>query len=99
MTGMHFFRKIWRLAAVGFVLAAVLAPAAAWAVYPNPPTSAICKCAQAVSPLSETPVHVSDSSSLPVTGGDIAGLVAIGGGLVIGGLVLRQARRRRLSRV
>jgi len=52
-----------------------------------------------VSPLSETPVHVSDSSSLPVTGGDIAGLVAIGGGLVIGGLVLRQARRRRLSRV
>jgi hypothetical protein len=41
----------------------------------------------------------SGSSSLPVTGGDIAGLVAIGGGLVVLGVVLRRARERRASSV
>jgi hypothetical protein len=34
-----------------------------------------------------------------VTGGDIAGLAVIGGGLVVGGAVLRRARQRRPSGV
>ena len=90
-------RRLWRLLAVGFVVAAVLAPAAAWATDSSPyptvqPTSA-------VSPTDGPQVKAASastgSSSLPVTGGDIAGLVAIGGGLVVAGVVLRRARIRR----
>jgi hypothetical protein len=86
-------RRIWRLLAVGFLLAAVLAPAAAWA-YPEPNTQATTQNTVQVKAESS-----SGSSSLPVTGGDIAGLVAIGGSLVVLGVVLRRARDRRPSGV
>jgi hypothetical protein len=86
-------RRLWRLLAVGFLLSAVLAPAAAWA-YPAPSVQATTQNSAQVKPESS-----SGSSSLPVTGGDIAGLVAIGGGLVVLGVVLRRARDRRPSRV
>ena len=82
-------RRLWRLLAVGFLLSAVLAPAAAWA-YPDPTTQATTQSNAQVKAESST-----GSSSLPVTGGDIAGLVAIGGGLVVLGVVLRRARDRR----
>ena len=82
-------RRLWCLVAVGFLLAAVLAPAAAWA-YPDPGTQPTTQNTAQVKAESS-----SGSSSLPVTGGDIAGLVAIGGGLVVLGVVLRRARDRR----
>jgi hypothetical protein len=90
-------RRLWRLLAVGFILAAVLAPAAAWAaasqpLYPAPPTSAV---SPTDGPQVKAESASTGSSSLPVTGGDIAGLVAIGGGLVVAGVVLRRARVRR----
>ena len=95
MAGKILSRRLWRLLAVGFILAAVLAPAAAWA-YPDPTTSAVppTQAAQVKAASAS-----SGSSSLPVTGGDIAGLVAIGGGLVVLGVVLRRARDRRPSGV
>ena len=93
-------RRFWRLLAVGFILAAVLAPAAAWATddgtsaYPTSPTSAV---SPTDGPQVKAESASTGSSSLPVTGGDIAGLVAIGGGLVVAGVVLRRARVRRDS--
>jgi hypothetical protein len=94
-------RRLWRLLAVGFILAAVLAPAAAWAtngtsdtVYPTQATS---KVSPTDGPQVKAEAASAGSSSLPVTGGDIAGLVAIGGGLVVAGVVLRRARVRRDS--
>jgi hypothetical protein len=87
-------RRLWRLLAVGFLLSAVLAPAAAWA-YPAPSVQATTQNTAQVKAESSS----SGSSSLPVTGGDIAGLVAIGGGLVVIGVVLRRARARRPSGV
>jgi hypothetical protein len=87
-------RRLWRLLAVGFLLSAVLAPAAAWA-YPEPNTQATTQKSAQVKAESSS----SGSSTLPVTGGDIAGLVAIGGGLVVLGVVLRRARNRRPSGV
>lgn len=92
-------RRLWRLLAVGFILAAVLAPAAAWAAddgasYPTQPTSAV---SPTDGPQVKAESASTGSSSLPVTGGDIAGLVAIGGGLVVAGVVLRRARVRRDS--
>ena len=89
-------KVFWRLLAVGFLLAAVMAPVAAWAtdVYPNPPTPSVSPTAAAQVKAESTSTG---SSSLPVTGGDIAGLVALGGGLVVAGVVLRRARVRRDS--
>lgn len=78
-------------------MAAVLAPAVAWAadsqpLYPTTPTSAV---SPTDGPQVKAEAASTGSSSLPVTGGDIAGLVAIGGGLVVAGVVLRRARVRR----
>jgi hypothetical protein len=42
-----------------------------------------------------TPTH--SSSSLPFTGGDVAGLAAIGAGAVGAGLLASRARRRRTA--
>ena len=95
MAGKILSRRLWRLLAVGFILAAVLAPAAAWA-YPDPTTSAVPQTQAAQVKAASAS---SGSSSLPVTGGDITGLVAIGGGLVVLGVVLRRARDRRPSGV
>ncbi|HZP28162.1 MAG TPA: hypothetical protein VFC99_04370 [Acidimicrobiia bacterium] len=92
-------RRFWRVLLVGFILAAVMAPAVAWAEdngtsYPTTPTSQV---SPTDGPKVEATSASSGSSSLPVTGGDIAGLAAIGGGLVVAGVVLRRARVRRDS--
>jgi hypothetical protein len=92
-------RRLWRLLAVGFILAAVFVPAAAWATDSQPtyPTTATSQVSPTDGPQVKAESASTGSSSLPVTGGDIAGLVAIGGGLVVAGVVLRRARVRRDS--
>ena len=90
-------RRLWRVLAIGFILAAVLAPAAAWAadsqqIYPS---TTVSQVSATDGPQVKAESASTGSSSLPVTGGDIAGLVAIGGGLVVAGVVLRRARVRR----
>ena len=94
MTGKQLSRRLWSVLAAGFVLVAVLSPAAAWADYPNPSFSPVSPT-EAGQVTAKPPS--SGSNALPVTGGDVAGLVAIGAGLVIVGVVLRRARRRRPS--
>jgi hypothetical protein len=92
--GPTFTRRAARLLAAGVVTLGVLAPTAAFAVdYPN---------GGSTPPQSDPGTHVeaattsNGSSSLPFTGGDVAGLTAIGGGaIVIGGLLAHRARRSR----
>ena len=99
MSGYRVSQRLGHIVAAGFIVVAVLAPAAAWADYPSPPISAVSPTSAA----NKAPVHTaapsSGSNSLPVTGGDFAGLAVIGGGLIIGGTVLRRARQRRPSSV
>lgn len=85
-----------RVLVAGAIAFSVLAPSAAFAAsYPNggstPPSS--------VDPgthVEAATATQSGSSSLPFTGGDVAGLAAVGGGaIVIGGLLATRTRRRR----
>ncbi len=96
MFGKRFFGRFWGLLAAGLLIAAVFAPVSAWATdndpYPTvPQTDPVTTTVQA----QVAGQSASASSSLPVTGGDIAGLVAIGGGLVVVGLGLRRFRTQR----
>ena len=100
MFGKGFSRRFWGLLAAGFLIAMVLAPAAAWATENDPyPTVPHSDPVVTVAPAQVAGESASASSSLPVTGGDIAGLVAIGGGLVVVGLGLRRFRTQRHSNV
>lgn len=94
-TGPTLRRRVARLLAGGAVVLGVLAPTAAFAqTYPNTGTTP---------PKSNDPgAHVqgvtasNNASSLPFTGGDVAGLAAIGGGaVVVGGLLATRSRRSR----
>jgi hypothetical protein len=84
-----------RVLAMGAIVGGVLAPGAAFAAsYPNggtPPSS--------VDPATHVEAATATqpgSSSLPFTGGDVAGLAAVGGGaVIIGGLLAHRARRAR----
>jgi hypothetical protein len=100
--------RVLRVAAAGGIVLGVVAPgAAAFAAdYPgggNPPDNASAdvggtqvKDAQ-VTQVKDAQVSKS-SGSLPFTGGDVAGLAAIGGGAaVVGGVLVMQSRRRRVS--
>jgi hypothetical protein len=99
MCGHRVSPRLGHLVAAGFIVAAVLAPAAAWADYPSPPTPAVSPTSAANTAAAHVAAPSSGSSSIPVTGGDIADLAVIGGGLVVGGAVLRRARQRRPSGV
>jgi hypothetical protein len=99
MSGNRLSQRLGHLVAGGFIVAAVLAPAAAWADYPSPPISAVSPTSAGNTAAVHAAAPSSGSSSLPVTGGDIAGLAVIGGGLIVGGAVLRRARQRRPSNV
>ncbi|HZR13818.1 MAG TPA: hypothetical protein VFC33_11275 [Acidimicrobiia bacterium] len=92
-TGPTIRRRVARAAAAGAIVLGVLAPTAAFAqTYPNggtTPPKANDPGAQ-VQGVSAT----NNSSSLPFTGGDVAGLAAIGGGaVVVGGLLALRSRR------
>jgi hypothetical protein len=85
-----------RIAAALGVAGAALVPSAAFAVeYPtggNPPTDVSRTGAQT------SPASTSRGSSLPFTGGDVAGLAAMGAAAVLGGgLMLRHGRRSRIQ--
>jgi LPXTG-motif cell wall-anchored protein len=99
MSGDRVSQRLGHFVAAGFIVAAVLAPAAAWADYPSPPVSAVSPNSEANPAAVHAAAPSSGSSALPMTGGDIAGLAVIGGGLVVGGAVLRRARQRRPSSV
>lgn len=88
-------RRLRRFAAAGVVAAAVLAPSAAFAVeYPTggtPPS-------QQPSGAQVSPTSSARGSSLPFTGGDVAGLAAMGGAAALAGaLLVRQSRRARVE--
>ncbi len=90
--------RLLRVAAASGIVLGVLAPgAAAFAAdYPNggtPPSN------HRFDPGGTEVKGVQVSKgSLPFTGGDVAGLAAIGGGAAaVGGLLVMQSRRRRVS--
>ncbi len=88
--------RVARVAAALGVAGAALVPSAALAVdYPtggNPPTEVSRTGAQT------SPASTSRQSSLPFTGGDVAGLAAIGAAAVLGGgLMVRHGRRSRVQ--
>lgn len=97
--------RVARLAAVAGLVLGVLAPATAAAAaglpgdYPNPgPPPSVVPNDPGVPPtrvLGETVTRQADGS-LAFTGGDIAGLAAIGlGATATGGLLVARSRRRR----
>jgi len=82
-----------RIAGASIVVAATVIPAGAAmaADYPNPP-------GPSVSPNSGSNVAAkTQSSTLPFTGGDVAGLAAIGVGAALAGTVLVRRSRRSVS--
>jgi hypothetical protein len=86
--------RAMRVAAAGGIVLGVLAPTAAFAAdYPNggdPPTT--------VDPTQVAANTAMNSSSLPFTGSDAAGLAVIGAGAALAGVVLvRQSRRTRVT--
>jgi len=91
--------RMLRVAAASGIVLGVLAPgAAAFAVdYPGggtPPSNPTTD----VGGTEVKGVQVSKGSSLPFTGGDVAGLAAIGSGAAaVGGLLVMRSRRRRVS--
>jgi hypothetical protein len=81
-----------RIAGASIVVAATVIPAGAAmaADYPNPPSPS-------VSPNNASNSNVAartQSSTLPFTGGDVAGLAAIGVGAALAGTVLVRRSRR-----
>jgi hypothetical protein len=97
-------KRFWQLAAAGVVAAGVLAPATvAFATdYPDSGSTGTVSADPGVSSSgqvrSETQVagKTQVRGQLPFTGGDVAALVAIGGGtVVIGGMLVVQTRKRR----
>jgi hypothetical protein len=81
--------------AAGAVVLGVLAPTAAFAqTYPNPGSTPPKPNDPGAQVKGVTASN--SSSSLPFTGGDVAGLAAIGGGaVVVGGLLATRSRRSR----
>lgn len=82
-----------RVAAAGGIVLGVLAPTAAFAAdYPNPPSD------PTVDPTSTVRANTAtNSSSLPFTGSDAAGMAVIGAGAALAGVVMvRHSRRARV---
>jgi hypothetical protein len=83
-----------RIAGASIVVAATVLPAGAAmaAEYPNPP-------APEVNPQTTTTVaaKTEQASTLPFTGGDVAGLAAIGAGAALAGTVLVRRSRRSVN--
>ena len=86
-----------RVLAAGAIAVGVLAPGAAFAAsYPDGGKTTTSTVDPGTHVEAATATQ-SGSSSLPFTGGDVAGLAAVGGGaIVIGGLLARRARRSRV---
>lgn len=97
-----------RFVVAGAAVAALAVPTAAGAIEADPcvnasPSDTSCGGTdQVVEPgaevQGETVANSAAGGSLPVTGGDVAGLAAVGAGLTAVGIVLaRQGRRRRTT--
>lgn len=86
-------------AAVAVVsLATVDAAAAQEGPYSNPTPPSVLPNTETRTPTADPPVLGTEQErggGLPITGGDVAGMVVLGAGLTGAGLVLRGASRRR----
>ena len=102
-------RLITGTAALGLALGLNMAPAAAQnqtgdAANCISPTTQVCTQdvrpavlaeTQTVAPRQVAPSRASAAQTLPVTGGDVVGLAAVGAAAVVGGAALLAVRRRR----
>lgn len=88
--------RAFQAAAVGGIVFGAMAPTAAHATcYAG---QGDCTPADPGDPAEVSPNTTTKSATLPFTGGDVAGIAAIGAGAVLAGTVLvRQSRRRSVA--
>jgi hypothetical protein len=88
-----FRQRATRFAVASGIAFVAIAPTAAMA-YPDPPSGSNVPNDPGAQVQAQT---ATKSETLPFTGGDVAGLAAIGAGAVVAGAVIvRQSRRRRV---
>ena len=91
-------KRFWQLASAGVVAVGVLAPAtmAFAADYPDGGSTSTVVDDPGVGSSVQVAGKTQVRGQMPFTGGDVAALVAIGGGAVaIGGVLVAQTRKRR----
>jgi hypothetical protein len=91
-------RRLWRLAAASGIALGVFLPASAAfaADYPDGGNTPTAPSDPGSTDAAQVAAKTQARGDLPFTGGDVAGLAAIGtGAVVVGGVLAAQSRRRR----